>query len=119
MTTLLGTERRPVNRERARRLMRKMGIVTLDPKPRTSKAATGHKISGMTNQVWAPDVTVWRSLKHEDIYLKGYVDGREARAGFGAWVAFYNARRPRQALADPMAVWREGVTGRSATHLRT
>src|SRR5262245_17939041 len=26
----------------------------------------------------------WRSLKHEDIYLKGYADGREAHAGIAA-----------------------------------
>ena len=37
----------------------------------------------------------------------------EARAGIGAWIAFYNARRPHQALGNrpPMAVWRDGVTG--------
>jgi hypothetical protein len=31
----------------------------------------------------------------------------------GEHVAFYNGRRPHQALRDrtPMAVWREGVTG--------
>jgi putative transposase len=42
-----------------------------------------------------------------------YADGREARAGIGSWIAFYNARRPHQALGNraPMAVWREGVTG--------
>jgi len=36
----------------------------------------------------------------------------EARAGIGAWIAFYNERRPHQALAyrTPMAVWRAGVT---------
>jgi len=33
---------------------------------------------------------LWRSLKYEDIYLKGYADGREARAGIGLWMAFYN-----------------------------
>ena len=56
---------------------------------------------------------LWRSLKYEDIYLKGYGDGREARDGIGAWIAFYNARRPHQALANrtPMAVWRDGVPG--------
>ena len=56
---------------------------------------------------------LWRSLKYEDIYLKGYADGREARAGIGAWMAFYNDRRPHQALGNrtPMAVWRDGVTG--------
>ena len=36
---------------------------------------------------------LWRSLKHEDIYLKGYADGHEAQAGIAAWVAFYNTRR--------------------------
>jgi putative transposase len=56
---------------------------------------------------------LWRSLKYEDIYLKGYADGREARAGIAAWIAFYNTRRPHQALGNrtPMAVWRDGVTG--------
>jgi HTH-like domain len=33
-----------VNRKRVRRLMRAMGIETLVPRPRTSKAAPGHKI---------------------------------------------------------------------------
>ncbi len=57
---------------------------------------------------------LWRSLKYEDVYLKGYADGREARAGIGAWVAFYNMRRPHQALGGqpPMAVWCAGTTGR-------
>jgi putative transposase len=56
---------------------------------------------------------LWRSLRYEEVYLKGYADGREARAGIGAWIAFYNGQRPHQTLADrtPMAVWREGVTG--------
>jgi putative transposase len=65
---------------------------------------------------WMDNVFIerlWRSLKHEDIYLKGYADGREARAGITSWIAFYNSWRPHQALAHrmPMAVWREGVTG--------
>jgi len=56
---------------------------------------------------------VWRSLKYEDVYLKGYADGREARTGIGEWIRFYNIRRPHQALSDrtPLAVWRDGVTG--------
>ena len=54
---------------------------------------------------------LWRSLKHEDVYLKGYADGREARLGIGAWIAFYNRQRPHQALgyATPMAVWCDGA----------
>lgn len=56
---------------------------------------------------------LWRSLKYEDIYLKGDADGREARAGISSWIRFYNRRRPHRALGDrtPMVVWREGVTG--------
>jgi putative transposase len=34
----------PIDRKRARRLMRQMGIEALGPKPRTSKPAPGHKI---------------------------------------------------------------------------
>ncbi len=54
---------------------------------------------------------LWRSLKYEDIYLKHYADGREARAGIAQWLAFYNDRRPHQALGyrTPMSVWREGM----------
>src|SRR6185437_2596936 len=202
-----------INRKRVQRLMRKMGIAALGPKPRTTKPAPGHKIFpyllrnlviDRPNQVWAADITyipigrgflylvavidwasravlAWRlsntmdvsfcvsaleealarfgrpevfntdqgsqftsaaftgrlatadvkismdgrgrwmdnvfierfcrSMKHEDVYLKGYADGREARAGIGAWIAFYNLRRPHQALRNrtPMAVLCDGV----------
>ena len=52
---------------------------------------------------------VWRSLKYEDVYLKGYADGREAKAGISDWIIFYNEQRLHQALGyrAPMAVWRE------------
>ncbi len=215
MAEMLQAEGRPVNRKRTQRLMRRMGIAALGPKPRTTKPAPGHKIFpyllrnlaiDRPNQVWAADITyvpigrgflylvavidwasravlswrlsntmdvsfcilaleealarfgkpeifntdqgsqftsavftgtlaaagirismdgrgrwmdnvfierLWRSLKYEDIYLRGYADGREARAGIGMWMAFYNGRRPHQALGNrtPMAVWRDGVTG--------
>jgi putative transposase len=215
LAALLRAEGHVINRKRVQRLMRKMGIAALGPKPRTTKPAPGHKIypyllRGMTidrpNQVWAADITyvpigrgflylvaiidwasravltwrlsntmdvsfcvaaleealacfgkpeifntdqgsqftsaaftgtlaaagvrismdgrgrwmdnvfierLWRSVKYEDIYLKGYADGHEAKVGIASWIAFYNLRRPHQALGDrtPMAVWREGVTG--------
>jgi putative transposase len=215
MTVMLRAEGLGINRKRVRRLMRKMGIAALGPKPRTSKPTPGHKIFPYLlrdlaierpNQVWCADITyipigrgflylvavmdwasravlawrlsntmdvsfclaaleealtrfggpeifntdqgsqftsaaftgtlatagvrismdgrgrwmdnvfierLWRSLKHEDIYLKGYADGREAKAGIGAWIAFYNTRRPHQALGQrpPMVVWRAGVSG--------
>jgi putative transposase len=215
MAAMLRAEGWPINRKRMQRLMRKMGIAALGPKPRTTKPQSGHRIFPYLlrniaierpNQVWAADITyvpigrgflylvavidwasravlawrlsntmdvsfcvsaleealarfgkpeifntdqgsqftsaaftgtlatsgirismdgrgrwmdnvfierLWRSLKYEDIYLKGYADGHEARAGIAAWIAFYNGRRPHQALANrtPMAVWRAGVTG--------
>jgi putative transposase len=215
MTAMLRAEGQAINRKRVQRLMRRMGIVALGPKPRTTKPAPGHTIfpyllRDMTveraNQVWAADITyipigrgflylvavmdwssravlswrlsntmdvsfcvsaleealarfgkpeifntdqgsqftsaaftgtlaaagvrismdgrgrwmdnvfierLWRSLKHEDVYLKGYADGHDAKAGIAEWIAFYNNWRPHQALASrtPMAVWRDGITG--------
>jgi len=192
MTALLRAEGLAINRKRVQRLMRKMGIAALGPKPRTTKSAPGHKrfpylLRGLTidraNQVWCADITyipigrgflylvaimdwasravlawrlsntmdsafavaaleealsrfgrpeifntdqgsqftsaaftaalsaagvrismdgrgrwmdnvfierLWRSLKHEDIYLKGYADGREAHIGIASWFEFYN-----------------------------
>jgi putative transposase len=54
---------------------------------------------------------LWRSLKYEEVHLKAYADGREARAGIGSWMTFYNFRRPHQAMNNqmPMAVWRDGM----------
>jgi putative transposase len=214
IAALLRSEGEVVNRKRVQRLMRRMGIVALGPKPRTTRPAPGHKIFpyllrelviDRPNQVWAADIPfvpigrgflylvaimdwhsravlawrlsnsmdgsfcvsaleealarfgkpdifntdqgsqftstaftgrllaagikvsmdgrgrwmdnvfierLWRSLKHEDVYLKGYADGREARAGIAAWIAFYNFRRPHQSLGDrtPMAGWRDGTS---------
>jgi len=78
-------------------------------------AAAGIRISMDGRGRWMDNVFIerlWRSLKYEDIYLKGYADGREARTGIGLWMAFYNSHRPHQALDNrtPMAVWREGAT---------
>jgi putative transposase len=49
---------------------------------------------------------LWRSIKYEEVHLKAYADGREARAGIGSWMTFYNFRRPHQAMNNqmPMAV---------------
>jgi putative transposase len=217
----LSEEGFPIDRKRVQRLMRRMGIEALGPKPRTSKPAPGHKIYpyllrdltiDRPNQVWAADITyipigrgflylvavidwasravlswrlsntmdasfcvaaledalarygkpeifntdqgsqftsaaftgalaeagvaismdgrgrwmdnvfierLWRSLKYEDIYLKGYADGREAKAGIGEYFAFYNERRLHQALGycTPMAVWREGAAPAAYGHV--
>jgi putative transposase len=212
MTLQLRHEGHAVNRKRVQRLMRRIGIAALGPKPNTSKSVPGHKIHPYLlrdpkierpNHVWCADITylpigrgflylvavmdwasravlswrlsntmdasfcvaalegalachgrpeifntdqgsqftgrnftgtlersgirismdgrgrwmdnvfierLWRSLKYEDIYLKAYADGREAKAGIAAWITFYNELRFHQALGHrtPMRVWREG-----------
>jgi len=214
MTFALNEEGRGVNRKRVQRVMRRMGLEALVPRPGTSKAAPENKIypyllRGLTitepNHVWASDITyipmahgflylvavidwasravlawrlsntmdsgfcvealqkhgkprifntdqgaqftsaaftaklaaegiaismdgrgrfldnifierLWRSIKYEEVHLKAYADGREARAGIGQWIDFYNHRRPHQALSNqrPMNVWREGMDARKA-----
>lgn len=54
---------------------------------------------------------LWRSMKYEEVHLKAYADGREARSSIGSWMTFYNDRRPHQAMNNqmPMAVWRAGI----------
>ena len=215
MAGLLSADGAPVNRKRVQRLMRRMGIAALGPKPRTSKSAPGRRIYpyllrdlviDRPNQVWCSDISylpmgrgflyvvaimdwysravlawrlsntmdtsfcvaaleealarfgrpeifntdqgaqftasaftevlsaagirismdgrgrwmdnvfierLWRSLKYEDVYLKGYADGREARAGIASWMYFYNHQRLHMALGNraPMEVWREAMVG--------
>jgi len=41
---------------------------------------------------------LWRTVKYEEVYLKAYANGREARIGLGAYFGFYNTERPHQAL---------------------
>jgi len=41
---------------------------------------------------------LWRSVKYEEVYLKAYQDGKEARSGIGNYFRFYNTERPHQAL---------------------
>jgi len=53
---------------------------------------------------------LWRSVKYEEVYLKAYQNVSEAKAGIGAYMAFYNEERPHQALAyrTPRDVFDEG-----------
>jgi putative transposase len=41
---------------------------------------------------------LWRTVKYEEVYLKAYQDGSEARIGLGNYFRFYNTERPHQAL---------------------
>jgi putative transposase len=203
MTQMLKAEGEKINRKRVQRLMRKMGIAALGPKPDTTKPAPGHKIFTYLlrnlkierpNHAWAADITylpigrgflylvaiidwasravlawrisntmdtsfclaaledalarhskpeifntdqgsqftsaaftgmlaaagikismdgrgrwmdnvfierLWRSLKHEDVYLKGYADGREAKAGIAAWMPLNKDTSLRPLLVIP------------------
>jgi putative transposase len=42
---------------------------------------------------------LWRTVKYEDVYLKGYGGVPELEGGLGAYFPFYNEGRPHQALA--------------------
>ena len=41
---------------------------------------------------------LWRSVKYEEVYLKAYRNGSEARRGIDAYLDLYNRERPHQAL---------------------
>jgi len=41
---------------------------------------------------------LWRSLKHEEVYLRDYTMVPEAREGIGNWFRFYNHERLHQSL---------------------
>jgi putative transposase len=220
LTAMLRAEGLPINRKRVQRLMRRMGIAALGPKPNTSKPAPGHKIypyllRGLAiervNQVWAADITyipigrgflylvaiidwasravlswrlsntmdvsfciaaleealakygapkifntdqgsqftstaftgvlvaagiaismdgrgrwmdnvfierLWRSLKHEDIYLKGCAGGGEVLCHRGVDGVF-NHCRLHQALGyqPPMTVWRDAMAKTKAVDM--
>ena len=41
---------------------------------------------------------LWRTVKYEEVYLKAYQNGKEARIGISDYFRFYNTARPHQAL---------------------
>ncbi len=59
------------------------------------------KISMDGKGAWRDNVFVkrlWRSVKHEEVYLKAYDSVREARASIGQYLDFYNQKRPHSSL---------------------
>jgi putative transposase len=219
MTAMLRADDVLINRKRVQRLMRRMGIAALGPKPRTTKPAPGHTIYPYllrdltverANQVWAADITylpigrgflylvavmdwasravlawrlsnsldvsfcvsaleealarfgrpaifntdqgsqftsaaftgllaaagvrismdgrgrwmdnvfierLWRSLKYEDVYLKGYGDGHEAKAGIAEWIGFITIDAHTRHW-EIERQWRSGVTASPAFSAR-
>jgi putative transposase len=43
---------------------------------------------------------LWRTVKYEDVYLKGYASLGELTLGLSDYFAFYNAQRPHQSLGN-------------------
>jgi putative transposase len=63
---------------------------------------------------WIDNVFIerlWRSVKYEEVYLHGYANGTEARAGLTRYFSFYNTRRSHQSLEyrTPDEVYFEGL----------
>lgn len=56
---------------------------------------------------------LWRSVKYEDVYLKGYATMGELTIGLTQYFAFYNAERPHQSLGykTPFEVYASGQGG--------
>jgi putative transposase len=56
---------------------------------------------------------LWRNVKHEDVYLKGYGSMAELTAGLTEYFAFYNGERPHQSLSfkTPDVVYRSAMGG--------
>ncbi len=66
---------------------------------------------------WLDNVFVerlWRSVKYEDVYPRGYEAVPALQEGLGRYFPFYNEERPHQALdyQTPAAVYRGGTVGR-------
>lgn len=82
MRNVLRRQGHRVNRKRVQRLMRLMGLVSVAPKPNTSRPAPKHKIYpyllrdltiDRPNQVWCTDLTYIR-LAHGFVYLIAVMD---------------------------------------------
>jgi putative transposase len=56
---------------------------------------------------------LWRTVKHEDVYLKGYDTMAGLMVGLAQYFSFYNEERPHQALAyrTPDQVYTSGIGG--------
>ena len=56
---------------------------------------------------------LWRNVKHEDVYLKGYATMIELTVGLSEYFTFYNGERPHQSLGykTPDVVYKTAMGG--------
>jgi putative transposase len=71
----------------------------------------GVAVSMDGRQQWLGNVFVerlWRSVKYEDVYVRGYEAVPDLEEGLGRYFPFYNEERPHQSLGyrTPAAVYR-------------
>lgn len=62
----------------------------------------GIRISMDGKGCWRDNVFVerlWRTIKHDEVYLKAYESVSHAQASLGQFITFYNSRRPHQTFA--------------------
>lgn len=79
----------------------------------------GIRISMDGKGCWRDNVFVerlWRSVKYEEVYLKAYDSLPEAKTQLGAYLAFYNMRRPHRAFdgQTPDAIYFAGLPAMKA-----
>jgi hypothetical protein len=123
MAAMLRADGWPINRKRVQRLMRRMGIAALGPKPRTTKPASGHKIFpyllrnmaiDRPNQVWAADIT-YVPIGRGFLYLVAVIDWASRQCWLGVcqtrWMCRSACRRSRRR-------WRASAGRRSSTPTR-
>ena len=77
--------------------------------------AAGVAISMDGKGRWIDNVFIerlWRSVKYEEVYLRGYANGSEARHSLGKYFSFYNGKRLHEHLdyATPDEVYFAGFT---------
>ena len=56
---------------------------------------------------------LWRTVKYEDVYLRGYSNPTELREGLKNYFRFYNERRPHQSLGYKSAMEIHRMNGSS------
>jgi len=116
-----------VGRRHTATLIKRMGIEALYRKPNTSRRHPRYTVypyllRGLSTSAplwdgkgcWRDNVFVeciWRSVKYEEVYLKGYASVSEAHQGIERYFEFYNTLRPHSswtklhwATLQPLAV---------------
>ena len=82
MTQHLRREGHLVNHKRVQRLMQRMGVQAVYPKPKTSRASPDHKVYPYLlrdvkiirpNEVWSADIT-YVPIQHGFMYLVAIID---------------------------------------------